>query len=271
VSQYVVLCNHELNSHKVVLFSHAKATVNLRILPLGDSITEGYGSTSGSGYRAPLLTLLTLPNSTFTKTTPNITYIGTLTSGTLPPPNNANEGHSGAIISQIADFAKPDLALNGSLKGDIVLVMAGTNDMFNENVLPADAPARLGALIDELVAGWPEAAILVATLTPSANTTTQGNIVVFNEQVPVVVNERAKAGNRTLVVSMANVTLAMLYDGLHPDDTGYEVMAQAWYSGLMEAKSKGWIAEVASAGSVMEKGTWLMWLVVCCLGLATGL
>lgn len=32
--------------------------INLRILPLGDSITWGYGSTDGNGYRLDLLNLL---------------------------------------------------------------------------------------------------------------------------------------------------------------------------------------------------------------------
>lgn len=195
--------------------------------------------------------------------------MGNLTSGTLPPPNNANEGHVGALISQIANYAEVDLRLNGTLEGNVVLLMAGTNDMFNANISPVDAPERLGALIDEIVAAWPEAAVLVATLTPSANSTTQANIVVFNEQVPGVVEQRAKAGNKTLTVSMANVTLGMLYDGLHPDDTGYEVMAQAWYGGLLQAKSKGWVEGVASAGSVIVKGSWILWLAVCGLGLVT--
>ena len=74
---------------------------DLLILPLGDSITFGYGSTTGNGYRQDLLTLLqsTYENaSTSSNTTQytNITYIGSILSGTKS--NNANEGHSGATI-----------------------------------------------------------------------------------------------------------------------------------------------------------------------------
>jgi lysophospholipase L1-like esterase len=145
--------------------------------------------------------------------------------------------------------------------------MAGTNDMFNDNVSPDGAPARLGALIDQIVTAWPEAAVLVATLTPSATNTTEANIEIFNGQVAGVVGQRAKAGNRTLVVSMANVTLGMLYDGLHPNDAGYEVMAKAWYGGLLEAKSKGWIRGVTSSAASAERGGGLLSLIAFCVSL----
>ena len=243
----------------------AQATTVIRILPLGDSITWGYGSTSGSGYRGFLLNLLTSANSSFSND--NITYIGSLTSGNLPPPNNANEGHVGAVISQIADFAEVDLNLTGSLEGDVVLLMAGTNDMFKANLSVAEAPDRLGALIDEIVTAWPKAAVLVATLTPSAVNNTQVNIDAYNEQVPVVVSARAKAGNRTLVVSMANVTVGMEVDGLHPNDIGYGLMSQAWYRGLLEAKSKGWIEGVASSAAMAVGNSLIMWFGVVALTL----
>ncbi|KAH8796936.1 SGNH hydrolase-type esterase domain-containing protein [Hyaloscypha sp. PMI_1271] len=262
--------SHLLLLAVTLLLSPAQAITHLRILPLGDSITWGAGSTNGSGYRAPLLTLLTSPNSSFTTSKPKITYIGSLTSGNLPPPNNANEGHIGALISQIGDYAKVPLSWNGTLEGDIVLLMAGTNDMFNANISPSEAPVRLGALIDEIVTAWPKAAVLVATLTPSALNTTQDKIEVFNGQVAGVVSKRAKAGNRTLVVSMSKVTVGMEVDVVHPDDVGYTLMAQAWYKGLLEAKSKGWIDGVASGAAFMGGAGWLMWFLVVSLVLLVG-
>ncbi|KAE9364708.1 carbohydrate esterase family 3 protein [Stipitochalara longipes BDJ] len=249
------------------LLSPAQAITNLRILPLGDSITWGYGSTSGSGYRGFLLDLLTAANSSFLND--NITYIGSLTSGNLPPPNNANEGHVGAVISQIATFA--EVPLSGPLEGDVVLLMAGTNDMFKANLSLAEAPDRLDALIDEIVTAWPKAAVLVATLTPSAVDNTQSNIDAYNEQVPGVVSARAKAGNRTLVVSMANVTVGMEVDGLHPNDVGYGIMAQAWYGGLLEAKAKGWVQGLASGAVVMKGTNLMMWFGVVISALWNGI
>ncbi len=106
-----------------------------------------------------------------------------MVSGNLPPPNNANEGHVGALISQIGNYAKVPLSWNGTLKGDVVLLMAGTNDMFNPNISPVGAPERLGALVDQIVTAWPEAAVLVATLTQCRTDTTEANIEVLTRRL----------------------------------------------------------------------------------------
>jgi hypothetical protein len=62
----------------------------------------------------------------------------------------------------------------------------------------------------------------------------------------------------------------MEVDGLHPDDVGYTLMAQAWYKGLLEAKSKGWINGVASGAAFMGGAGWLMWFLVVSLVLLVG-
>jgi lysophospholipase L1-like esterase len=111
--------------------------VPLRILPLGDSITYGYDSTDGNGYRQDLLNKLS-SNPFFSP----ITYIGSQTNGNMANPNN--EGHPGAIITEIVNFTTNHQALPA--RPNVVLLMAGTNDMIR-NVDVATAPQRLGALI----------------------------------------------------------------------------------------------------------------------------
>ena len=34
-----------------------------------------------------------------------------------------------------------------------------------------------------------------------------------------------------------------LVDGTHPDDEGYEKMAQLWFSGIKDAAARGWLEE----------------------------
>src|SRR6185295_9508673 len=65
-------------------------TPPVRIMPLGDSITDGtaYGTAGVGGYRGPLYTLLT--NAGF-----NVDYIGTLTNNGASIPDHNHEGHSG--------------------------------------------------------------------------------------------------------------------------------------------------------------------------------
>lgn len=114
------------NSHLSDLQSAAVVNgLDLRILPLGDSITYGSGSTSGNGYRLELQNLL-VGNT--------VQYVGSQHSGSMA--NNSNEGHPGAVITQIAKFAK--LGLNQL--PNVVLLMAGTNDM---NVPTASKTAAL--------------------------------------------------------------------------------------------------------------------------------
>ncbi|KAK3616372.1 hypothetical protein LTR56_025995 [Elasticomyces elasticus] len=86
--------------------------LDLRILPLGDSITQGYQSSDGNGYRQDLLTLLAGNNT--------VDYVGTLTSGT---DDNQEQGIDGATIAQIQAAVAPALAL----RPNVVLLHAGTN------------------------------------------------------------------------------------------------------------------------------------------------
>jgi hypothetical protein len=84
--------------------------LTLRILPLGDSITYGYLSSDGNGYREYLDAML--PNST-------VEFIGSVQSGNMT--DNYNEGHPGAEIAQIASFAtntlseRPNVSLYASV------------------------------------------------------------------------------------------------------------------------------------------------------------
>src|SRR5262249_13855023 len=115
------------------------ATRPIRVMPLGDSITYGVGSSSGSSYRADLWRRLV------TQAGYNIDFVGSQRSGSLP--DTDNEGHSGWRIDQIA--ASVDGWLS-TYQPDVVLLHIGTNDM-NQNYQVDTAPQRLGALIDRIL------------------------------------------------------------------------------------------------------------------------
>jgi hypothetical protein len=159
--------------------------------------------------------------------------------------NNLNEGHSGAVISQIADYTLPTL----KQRPNVVLVMAGTNDM-NKPQDPDTAPARLGNLIDEIIAACPDATILVSTLLPIANSESQARVSTFNGQVPSIVALRAAdASHKVMVCDAGNgVSVSDLADGLHPNDNGYAKIANAWFACIQTAQSKGWITDPLTTG-----------------------
>ncbi|KAJ9353600.1 CAZyme family CE3 [Paecilomyces variotii] len=199
----------------------------LRILPLGDSITFGYRSSDGNGYRWRLEQDLSRGN--------RVNMIGSVSSGTMC--DNQNEGHNGAVISEIATYANYSLPM----RPNVVLVHAGTNDM-NQPDDPDSAPARLGSLIDQIVAACPDAAVLVAKIIPAANPTTMARINTYNKAVPGVVAKRARAGKTVMVVDFSHaLTTKELVDGLHPTDEGYRKMGNVWYRGIQKAGLKGWI------------------------------
>ncbi|KAJ8067299.1 hypothetical protein OCU04_004655 [Sclerotinia nivalis] len=200
----------------------------LRIQPLGNSITFGYLSTDGNGYRLGLLDLLTSAGNT-------VQYVGSVRAGNMS--DNLNEGHPGAVISQIAEYAK----LSFPEDPNLVLLMAGTNDM-NDFLNVTTAPDRLSALIDEITSAVPNVTVIVAQVTPAANTTVEDAMVTFNSMIPDIVASKVSTGQKVSTVNMMDyVTVNDLVDGLHPTDHGYQQMAKAWFAGIQEVQKKGWI------------------------------
>ncbi|KAI1859628.1 uncharacterized protein JN550_011936 [Neoarthrinium moseri] len=78
------------------LITRANATVPLRIMPIGASVTFGVGSTTGNSYRKDLQDLLVAQGST-------VTYVGTHKNGNFA--NNECQAVSGFVIRQIAEAA----------------------------------------------------------------------------------------------------------------------------------------------------------------------
>ncbi|KAJ7173061.1 lipolytic enzyme [Mycena crocata] len=201
--------------------------LDIRLLPLGDSITYGFTSSDGNGYRSILHNLLQTGNT--------IDFIGSSKSGTMV--DNDNEGHIGAIVSQIAQSATNAAALPA--RPNVVLLMAGTNDVIDG--ISSTAPAQLSTLIDTIFSICPDAALIVATLTPL--TTGQAGVDTFNQAVSQLVNTRKAAGQHILLASMASVLGSDLIDGIHPTDAGYVKMANAWFPVIQQAAKNGWIGK----------------------------
>jgi lysophospholipase L1-like esterase len=173
-----------------------------------------------------------------------VQYIGSQRSGNMT--DSFNEGHLGAIISQIAGFANQSLPQRPNL----ILLMAGTNDMIKD-VDPANAPERLGSLLDEYLAACPDAVIITAQLTPATNATAEAFGDSFNAAIPGIVASRAGAGKKALTVDMRTyVNTTELNDGLHPTDFGYSRMAVGWYGGIQQAVSMGWITPPVSVNDI---------------------
>jgi lysophospholipase L1-like esterase len=204
--------------------------VRTAILPLGDSITDGVKSGTGNGYRGYLANRFTAGGSPMGT---GWLYEGGLESGSL---FWSHEGHSGNTIDQIAAFVPSGLAKapNGAQNVDLVLLDAGTNDD-GQNRTATQMIADTSTLLDKVLGFSPSIRVVLAQITVTTrNTATQQQTERdFDDQLPALAEAK---GARVAVVDMRGVHLSV--DGIHPDDAGYQDMANRWYATLASA---GWL------------------------------
>ncbi|OLN85387.1 putative endoglucanase X 2 [Colletotrichum chlorophyti] len=213
-----------------------KENVQLRILPVGDSITVGYLSSDGNGYRLKLQQNL-FPN--------DLAFVGTETSGDM---NNGNyAAWSGRTIKYIADNVGPSLAQ----RPNIILLHAGTNDMNSKKEVstegndPAGAAERLGSLIDQMIAACPDATILVAQIIAAYEVHHWPAMKEYQKLIPEVVEQRRNASHHVIAVDFASIgqgVVQLLDDNIHPSDKGYQVMGDYWYDFITQIP-KDWISQ----------------------------
>lgn len=189
----------------------------LRLMPLGDSITYGLGSSDLSGYRVDLADDLARDGIA-------VTFVGSRSSGP-PGPARAHEGHPGW---NIAELTGPVAGWLAAFRPDVVLLHIGTNDL-GTDATARGAPARLARLLDRIVRARPAAQIFVAELIGSGRGARQHRIDVFNAAVARLV---AAAPPNVHLVDQTGVDGRLLRDGLHPDDAGYAAMAATWAAAI---------------------------------------
>jgi len=210
------------------------------ILPLGDSITEGFAS-SGGGYRVELFRQAVLNGK-------NITFVGSLQNGPSNPTVEGrtfprqHEGHGGYTIDSDASHSGISGPItDGALDNyhpHVVLLMIGTNDI-NGNVDVAGAPGRLGNLIDDITTRAPDTLVVVASIIPVDNTGTNQRVQAFNAAIPAEVSARADAGrhvvfldNYAAFAADPSYASTLMADYLHPNDAGYAVLGRSFYDSL---------------------------------------
>jgi lysophospholipase L1-like esterase len=198
----------------------AESNGGTRVMPLGDSITEG--TQVPGGYRIGLWQRMASAGY-------RVDFVGSQVNGPAALGDHDHEGHPGWRIDQI------DANVTGWLRTTgprTVLLHIGTNDIL-QNYNPGGAPGRLSTLIDHITAAAPSADIFVATLIPLANSGQEAAARTFNAALPAIVQGKVAAGKRVHLVDMhAALTTADLIDGIHPTATGYDKMAATWYSAL---------------------------------------
>ena len=214
----------------------------LRVMPLGDSITDGF--TVVGGYRIPLWYLLQEQGIV-----DGIDFVG---------PNGwyidgvADYNHAGYSGYTIADCPGRQGIYNfidwlmEEYPADVVMLQIGTNDIISSYDLD-HAGERLELLADSILTYIPEGGMLYISTIPymDADVTTYTDAYTveemdaavddYNAKVKALVAKKQSEGKPVAQADVNSVlTKADLSDGVHPSEDGYRKMAEYWCGVLTE-------------------------------------
>lgn len=199
----------------------------IRVLPLGDSITAGVlsGDPDFGGYRNRLQN--ELGNQGY-----NVDFLGTIQDPSgAPIADKDHQGVSGWRLDQL-EAGLPEWA-NTFPEPDGVLLMAGTND-FSQGASNALALTRMESLIDLIFELMPDTDIFLGYLVPRSDDGNLENLqVAFNQDLNNLVSNLAAEGKRIhLVDTRVGLDASSLNDGVHPNSAGYDQLGLNWFNGI---------------------------------------
>jgi len=221
----------------------------VRVMPLGDSLTYGIGSSTGDGYRSALRAELAGAGVA-------VDFVGSQRSGAGADPEN--EGHPGWRTDNLAGPLRDWLA---EARPDVVLLDIGTNDITQRHAADL-APARTAGLIDRITRELPQVRVVVAKLLVVGYAA-----AAFRRYNAALANIVAARRSRVSLADMSRIPARNTVDGVHPTDAGYRQMAYQWFQALRPvlAGGRSWPAAAdpfplpsvrlaASAGAVRRGG-----------------
>ena len=214
----------------VLLFSEPVLanSSQLRIMPLGNSITRGKlpnkdNKNTDIGYRKRLYNSL---KGIYTGI--GLDFVGSLSNGDDGLEDKNHEGHSGWSANQIRDNVKTWLTNNPA---DVVLLHIGTNDFGTQPL--ADIVNEVAEILDNIdqyeTDNGTEVIVFVARIVRFLFDGFSGT-TDFNNQIATMVNQRTGNGDKLVLVDQES-TISYpggLPDLIHPDQNGYNNMADVW-------------------------------------------
>jgi len=207
----------------------------IRIMPLGDSITDGsYLDQYPGSYRIALWQLCVDAGI-------DIDFVGSLQNGPERLPDKDHEGHIGlwSDLETVNVNQHMDLDLESKLAAmqpQVVLVLLGPVDVICGKDPDATAvPGNLDTLVDLIASTLDDSYILLGTLIPSKRAEWESEITWINAHLPDIVAQKQLAGKNVSLVDLYRcLTLADIVDEVHPTLQGYAKMAQAWFDAIAE-------------------------------------
>ena len=195
----------------------------LRIMPLGDSITEA--GNEAATYRYYLQKDLEASGV-------SVDFVGSKQGvfrgkARFEDFDADHEGHwgwtTGEILDRIDEWAP-------AARPDVVLVHLGTNDFGGD---PGVVPGNLSAIIDELRKANPDVVVFLARIIPSRGIPAE-RLAAVNDSIERM--GRAKSTERSPVLIVDQTTGfdpgVDTYDGTHPNEPGEKKMAEKWFRAI---------------------------------------
>lgn len=212
------------------------------IMPLGDSITYGWSSIDyeqgqtnrANGYRGPLWW-------DFANQSSLINFVGPNNSGDSLLPSQRHAGYPGWRSDELAAQLP---SLLKTYHPDAVLVLAGTNDIFQQNAPAEHVATVIKQMITDAGALSPQTHIYVATLTPInqdrvLDTPLPGQpndaqmVAIINDAIRATVAAMKTAGYNVSLIDTSAMTLADIADAAHPTTAGYAKLGQIFYNAIL--------------------------------------
>ena len=219
------------------------AAGTVKIMPVGDSITDGVGDTGG--YRKYLDYTLKQKGISFDMVGPNGQQSASFTyNGQNVSYDGNHAGYSGYQIKEIPDWGRQQgntgslynaLKDNNVIKKyspDIILLIIGTNDMTANRSMSACA-SDLHDLVDYMLADMPSGGAVFMGSIPEFTMYggTPEKVASYNSTVKQVADEYEKAGKNVKFYDVHGCLNGMSdvgNDNLHPNSGGYEKIGKFW-------------------------------------------
>ena len=197
-----------------------------RIMPLGNSITAGIGSTGDdTGYRKPLWQLL---NPSY-----SVNFVGSQQGGDGTFDED-HEGHPGWKSTQIRDNISVWVS---QYQPDFILLHIGTNDISARRAIQ-DIINDIDATLTRIWNYNRDIRVFLCSIIPRLDSY-NGDTQALNSEIVKLVNRRKQdnypinhVDQYSVITGVSNWQNTLMSDYLHPNDTGYQLMAEAFYDAL---------------------------------------
>jgi lysophospholipase L1-like esterase len=198
----------------------------VRIMPLGDSITEGQANYNS--FRYYLWQKLVADGH-------GVDFVGSRINhnGAQPPNYDFDQNHE-AWSGIRADQMLPNIpGWLSAANPEIVLLHLGTNDIW-QGYSPGATAARIGQIIDAIRSVKPSIKIVLAQIIPLASY--EAKIVELNQALAsLAASKHTSQSPIKLVDQYSGFSLSShSYDNVHTNNAGSQRMADRWYDAVAE-------------------------------------